>query len=1067
MSLGDISWYLILAQFLLIIFVIPSEDHVFIIHIFCSLFTNLFCLFCCFELLTKVLFQNSEEEDRHTDSNSTTNSTTTTMATRTNNPVCEGVIEGFGPCIASSVRDSVVSTPVEAMSTGTSECPQGGKRRSECESPSVAKNARTDNTKIKGGPAAGTPPTPGPVMQTMPDNRNDKTTDDGLDQNTAERKRKITMEVLDSSVKVTICPSVGTRIETIRTMPKTLSSYLKDKLYVLVTLLHHTVTGLEHISYKCMLDMMLFSDVFIEILNKIDDALDESKETVLFDCISECQCYNDTCTYLQPIYQMNDQKILKFLRTEDMVNLLNRLDILGITRPAFSNKQNRHLCDPSDSKFQESLLQLSEKIKTPIFVRTDRPKSVSDRRPDKLRDWFLYERPTPSLVNKDKYEQIYRHLTDAHDEIPGECLDASVEASIDIKDAARLQNEEGERLRENISDSRYEIYEAALGTVTDTLIILPNQKCFDKEKNRNKNKIINTITDLISKKLYHDTAARILKKETEIITKTLVETLGDEYIPLQKLDKTTDVLLTQTPTSEREKTTLLWEEVKRLEAILDKEYGEYAPPGVVNAIDAEGGKEEEEMGCSLSKILPAEALDFVLDYVLSLTQRITEAIKARKVERFKQRQLAHQEHTPDFFVFENQDGTPLDISQTVVNHIDVNPITSGASFTTQHAAPPPYSTPARDSIIQKPLMPLEDASPTNDASVEQGNSTSATNDANSTNATNGSAERISEVSTVNYIDALETPRKRDEGEYIFEPCIMTRSDLKFLYHNTGAAWLPYIPQVCTSGTGYNFRNIYHNSSKNKKTLAQYIMSKALNLTSHLKTVEERKKFRIKPHEKECICDTCLEPGFLSVPDADAYLNQFDEIWFLIPNIDRRHVSMACKYQPSQICRIQRSNMQPVYICYFLSTLQIDLNYTLPVADQTHVTIDQTPPFTKIYQNLNKNLERLERDFPGPLASIVNKDRVLEDIKTNVTEIKNSKFYKAEHAYCKPEHCNNTADCIYDGLPKQLDIKIAQLTQSGWHSEVTEFRLLNESSRVFHEAYIKTYTPRNFEMASTE
>ena len=107
--------------------------------------------------------------------------------------------------LAPFIRDSFFSTPVKAMSAGEGECPQGGKRQLKCESPSISrKNSQTEDMVGKGVSAVDAPSTPELVMKTMPDHQNDKITDDTLDQDTAKKKRQICMEILDSSVKVTV-----------------------------------------------------------------------------------------------------------------------------------------------------------------------------------------------------------------------------------------------------------------------------------------------------------------------------------------------------------------------------------------------------------------------------------------------------------------------------------------------------------------------------------------------------------------------------------------------------------------------------------------------------------------------------------------------------------------------------------------------------------------------------------------------------------------------------------------------------------------------------------------------
>ena len=213
----------------------------------------------------------------------------------------------------------------------------------------------------------------------------------------------------------------------------------------------------------------------------------------------------------------------------------------------------------------------------------------------------------------------------------------------------------------------------------------------------------------------------------------------------------------------------------------------------------------------------------------------------------------------------------------------------------------------------------------------------------------------------------------------------------------------------------------------------------------------------------CNCARCIEPEFLSVPKETSTLQQQDEIWFLRTDLAQGHISPANFYQPSHICRIKKPGYDSIYVCYFLTALHMDIGSEVTIAEQTFISIDSRPVFTKILENLQTNMDKLQTNYPDSLAKVTVQHEVLGDLEEKIAKIQRSAMYAEEHAYCKWDMGH---DCIYADEPRQLDKTYAQISPSSWHTMSSEHRLMNEGTDLFHDAYIRTMSHEAFEDEDT-
>ena len=313
--------------------------------------------------------------------------------------------------------------------------------------------------------------------------------------------------------------------------PFIVSPYDRHKVYMLTQLLHAGLSGSTNLEHDRSIDVYLYLTSMQRIIELLQDSLlaqyqVETEGTVPDDC---------GCNHGSREQRKNSEKydaqIAKYAQSEEITDILNKLDLLGIDRPSFSTKLNRHICKLSDAQFQtklDEILKISSKL-IPVRQRMTFNENKTSERIDRVRNWYLYQSAAPDRIDRKNLGAIVHKIREIGKEhleqgIYTNCwLDATELGSM-LRQSHDLEDDRGDDLKENLGEKRREIYEVLLAIVEldDRISKLTSQEDpmtaqryskiinLSQEKQTLNLALFNAMFDICSSTLHHTSATHNL-----------------------------------------------------------------------------------------------------------------------------------------------------------------------------------------------------------------------------------------------------------------------------------------------------------------------------------------------------------------------------------------------------------------------------------------------------------------------------------------------------------------------------------------------------------------------------
>ena len=183
----------------------------------------------------------------------------------------------------------------------------------------------------------------------------------------------------------------------------------RDKLYVVVSLMKAATSGGEKMAEKGEMNFLAYSNLIDEIIPIWEDLLISEGEMGP-GAKAECDCEavgEGSKVFSKEEVESNDKKVRDWLESDEMKDVINCFDILGLERPAFENKGNRHLCGMG-TKMATKLWDLYREISHPKKVANCiEVKTTECQLQDVAREWYMYGAQLPEELGVAKFDELY------------------------------------------------------------------------------------------------------------------------------------------------------------------------------------------------------------------------------------------------------------------------------------------------------------------------------------------------------------------------------------------------------------------------------------------------------------------------------------------------------------------------------------------------------------------------------------------------------------------------------------------------------------------------------------
>ena len=889
-----------------------------------------------------------------------------------------------------------------------------------------------------------------------------------------------------------------------------ISMYDRNVLYVLVQLLHSSLKGSGKLNKDTEYEIFMYAQTVNKIVTMIEKILSERhlKRVEGIEKI-ECGCNDATNIVYGRLAKNCDEKMAQYVRSNEIVDLLNPLDMLKIERPSYNLICHRHLCRANDQHFLTKVREIISMISTPLVIMKNEGvnKTEKEEKIDMAREVYLFGATLPDSFGREKT----RNLIDGIRQIGKEAMEKGLysqcwlqapEIACQISDSIEMKDKSGMLARQMYNEKRKELYEnlLAIMQIDDKLREMPslegNEMTFDalhtlislqQEKQDAVLTTIDSIFDAFSISFNFVAAGKLLftqlKKMVELTKNfecmstdfqragAMFDKLNSELKTMMKVEgepegefevdvvKTFKDIETLLASKDEEGLTemigLFWEDGIETKSETKAECTPEAP-------HTDQAKRLKRVVQKLLDILNNLNIKSCLDINFSLAPT-----DERKTDFEFEKITADQENS-EFLSVENEfllnnevsDDPPSPEKLVCEAPHGILACVSDQPETRNQTQPPEEILDNTQPTKREGNVGMDEGPPTNEGpQTDEGPQTCEGPTTNEGPLTN---------------EGVPTPEKPQEWEEsaqnvgphlnCIKPCILTKNELQALFDKHGKSWLLY-EQTTLLSSGYSpdFSEFYMGMGPNTQpvgcmTEIQYHLSLSLSLAQHITSREDRKTmFCANNHRKGCSCDVCSEPSFLSHPSPFSPWLENGVIYHLSENYAPRDINNPISLMPSIIAKIKRPIVGEVYFCFFLTEIQLEIpNVTLPNIENLNISIDPRPLYTKILRNLEENFEMLKTFPPTYLTTKINLTASLERLAERIETLKSSMEYHGEHLYCDNKHLHHHCPqnrCIYGTERRTLKIPYGNLKSEYYPNKEGEVGTIIEAGEIYSRVVV--------------
>ena len=170
------------------------------------------------------------------------------------------------------------------------------------------------------------------------------------------------------------------------------------------------------------------------------------------------------------------------------------------------------------------------------------------------------------------------------------------------------------------------------------------------------------------------------------------------------------------------------------------------------------------------------------------------------------------------------------------------------------------------------------------------------------------------------------------------------------------------------------------------------------------------------------------------PESSSPFYDNGEIYHIHKNACPSLLSV-CSLLPQLIVCIKKPGLEPIFACFYLSALHLQVNASLPILEELPIPNDPTPVYTKVRNHLIDNQKYLQTSFPRADEQKIDKNQCMTDLDDDIRQMTESVEYHEEHRYCPNKQINVECgeDCIYKEARNDLKVQFCEYSRDTYPS----------------------------------